>query len=80
MKPLAIAQRVAVLGQELSQLKAWRRHGHVKDWRRTVGIVTDNPGLKELRAEAMKLRAANRRKTRRRHPWLGAKGPSLISR
>jgi hypothetical protein len=80
MKPLTIAQRVAVLEQELSEWKARRGHGHVKVWRQTVGIFADNPGLKELRAEAMKLRAANRRKTRRRHPWLGAKGPSLISR
>jgi hypothetical protein len=29
-------------------------------------MFTDNPGMKELFAEAMKLREADRRKTRRR--------------
>jgi hypothetical protein len=37
-----------------------------KDWRRTIGMFTDNPGMKELFAEAMKLREADRKKARRR--------------
>jgi len=61
-----LEQRVAILEQELSELKAQRGNGHVKDWRRTVGMFTDNPGMKELFAEAMKLREADRRKARRR--------------
>lgn len=65
MKPLTLEQRVAVLEQELSALKARRGNGHVKDWRRTVGLFTDNPGMKELFAEAMKLREADRDKARR---------------
>jgi hypothetical protein len=40
-----------------------RRH---KDWRRTIGMFTDNPEMKVLFAEAMKLREADRRKARRR--------------
>jgi hypothetical protein len=68
MKSPTIAQRLAVLEHELSELKARRGHGRVKDWRRTVGIFTDNPGMKELFAEAMKLREADRRKARRRQP------------
>jgi hypothetical protein len=68
MKKLTIEQRVAVLEQELSELKARRDNGRVKDWRRTVGRFTDNPGMKELFAEAMKLREADRRKARRRQP------------
>jgi len=40
-------------------------NGHVKDWRRTVGMFTDDPGMKELFAEAIKLREADRRKARR---------------
>ena len=60
-----LEQRVAVLERELSDLKAQRGHGHVKDWRRTVGMFTDNPGMKELLAEAMKLREADRQKARR---------------
>ena len=66
MPPLSLEQRVAVLEQELSELKAQRGNGHVKDWRRTVGVFTDNPEMKELFAEAMKLREADRRKARGR--------------
>ena len=66
MKTLTIEQRVAVLEQELSELKARGGNGRIKDWRRTVGIFTDNPGMKELFAEAMKLREADRSKARRR--------------
>jgi hypothetical protein len=66
MKAVTIKQRVAVLEQELSELKLLRGNGHVKDWRRTVGMFTNNPGMKSLFAEAMKLREADRRKARRR--------------
>ncbi len=65
MKTLTLEQRVAVLEQELSELKARRGNGQVKDWRRTVGMFTDNPGMKELFADAMKLREADRSKARR---------------
>ena len=51
---------------ELAVLKALPGNGPAKDWRRTVGRFTDNPGMKELFAEAMKLREADRRKARRR--------------
>jgi hypothetical protein len=63
-----IEQRVAVLEQELSQLKARRHNGQAKDWRRTVGMFTDDPGMKEVFTEAIKLREADRRKARRRQP------------
>ena len=66
MASLSLEQRVAVLEQELSELKSRRGNGRVKDWRRTVGMFTDNPGMKELFAEAMKLREADRSKARRR--------------
>ena len=65
MPPLSLEQRVAVLEQELSELKSRPRHPRDKDWRRTVGMFTDNPAMKELFAEAMKLREADRRKARR---------------
>jgi hypothetical protein len=66
MPALSLEQRVAALEHELSELKARQGHGRVKDWRRTVGRFTDNPGMKELLAEAMKLREADRRKARHR--------------
>jgi hypothetical protein len=65
MKTLPIEQRVAVLEQELAELKARRGSGRVKDWRRTDGLFTENPGMKAVFAEARKLREADRRKARR---------------
>ena len=35
-----------------------------KDWRRTVGMFTDNPGVLELFADAQKIRKADRKKAR----------------
>jgi len=75
MPRLSLEQRVAVLEQELSELKARPGNGRVKDWRRTVGMFTNNPGMKELFAEAMKLREADRSKARRRPPKKGPATP-----
>ena len=66
MPPRSLEDRVAVLEQEVSELKARQGNGTEKDWRRTIGRFTDNPGMKELFAEALKLREADRRKMRRR--------------
>ena len=64
MSQQSLEQRVATLEKELAELKRQRRNGRNKDWRRTIGMFTDNPGMKELFAEAMKLREADRRKRR----------------
>jgi hypothetical protein len=61
---LSLEQRVTALEQEVADLKS--RRGRDKDWRRTIGIFTDNPGMKELIALAMKLREADRNQARRR--------------
>ena len=66
MKTPTIEQRVVALEHELADLKAGRANGRVKDWRRTIGQFTDNPQMKELFAEAMKLRDADRKKARRK--------------
>ena len=68
LAPLSLEQRVAALEEELAGLKSRRRNGRAKDWRRTVGIFTDNPGIKELFREAIKLREADRNRARRRQP------------
>jgi hypothetical protein len=68
MPPPSLEQRVAALEHEVSELKARPANGRVKDWRRTVGRFTDDPGMKEIFAEAMKLREADRRKARRPAP------------
>ena len=65
MKP-TLEQRVAVLEQKIAQLQAQRTNGPGNgDWRRTIGLFTDNPGMMEIFDEAMKLREADRRKSRR---------------
>jgi hypothetical protein len=68
MPPLSLEQRVAALERELAKLKSQQGEGRKKDWRRTIGMFTDNPEMKELFAEAMKLREADRSKARRRQP------------
>ena len=68
MPPLSLEQRVAALERELAELKLQRGKGRENDWRRTIGMFTDNAGMKEVFAEAMKLREADRRKARRRQP------------
>jgi hypothetical protein len=68
MKTLTIEQRVLALEQELAELKSGRVNGRVKDWRRTIGQFTDKPEMKELFAEAMKLRDADRKKAHGRQP------------
>ena len=35
-----------------------------KDWRRTIGMFTDDPGMTEIFEETRKIREADRRKTR----------------
>jgi hypothetical protein len=62
----SLEQRVAALEQGFATLQSQRGKGGEKDWRRTIGIFTDNPGMKELFAEALKLREADRKKARGR--------------
>jgi hypothetical protein len=45
-----------------NELRAAQRPA--KDWRRTIGAFTDDAGMQEILREAMKLREADRRKTR----------------
>jgi len=35
-----------------------------KDWRRTVGVFTDDPGMQSILRDAMRLREADRKKAR----------------
>ena len=67
MPNLSLEQRVAALEQQLANILAQQANGSgKKDWRRTVGMFTDNPGMQELFAEAQKLREADRKKARGR--------------
>lgn len=68
----SLEKRVAVLEREFAEFKSQPAQSRGKDWRRTIGMFTDNSDIKELFAEAMKLRAADRRKTRRSPPGRSA--------
>jgi hypothetical protein len=67
MSDLSLEQRVAALERQMASLLAKQANGaEKKDWRRTVGMFTDNPGMQELFAEAQKIREADRKKARGR--------------
>jgi hypothetical protein len=69
MRPLSLEKRIAALEKEVADLKALQSNNGTqkKDWRRTIGMFTDNPGMLEIFAEAMKIREADRREARRGH-------------
>jgi hypothetical protein len=67
MSDLSLEQRVAVLEQQMANLLAQQANGAgKKDWRRSVGMFTDDQGMQELFAEAQKIREADRKKARER--------------
>ncbi len=67
MPQLSLEQRVAALERQVAQIKVQHTNGpRRKDWRKTVGMFTDDPGMLELFADAMKIREADRQKARRR--------------
>jgi hypothetical protein len=62
-----LEERVAALEREVAALKAIVADGtRHKDWRRTIGMFTDDPGLQQVFEKAMKLREAERARARRR--------------
>jgi hypothetical protein len=63
----SLEKRVAQLELQVSKLQSEIGSGgltQAKDWRRTIGMFTDDEGMKEVFKEARKIRAADRRKTR----------------
>jgi hypothetical protein len=63
----SLEKRVAQLELQVAKLQSELttsppRNG--KDWRRTIGMFTDDPGMKDIFEEARKIREADRRKTR----------------
>lgn len=66
MPQLSLEQRVAALERRWAEMQAGNANGPGKnDWRQTVGMFTDDPGMLELFADAMKIREADRKKARR---------------
>ena len=67
MASVSLEERVAQLELQVAKLQSELtstspKHG--KDWRRTIGMFTDDPGMKAIFDEARKLREVDRRKTR----------------
>lgn len=64
----ALEQRVAVLERRVEELQRIVANGErPKDWRRTIGMFSGDDGMKELFAEAIKLREKDRENARRRY-------------
>jgi hypothetical protein len=62
----SLEERVAALEREVAELKASSGNGSSpKDWRRTIGMFTDDPAMQRLFAEAMRLRETDRARARR---------------
>jgi hypothetical protein len=61
---MSLSKRVERLEAEVASLRQEVRQNGGKDWRRTIGAFTDDDGMKEILAEAMKLRETDRKKAR----------------
>jgi hypothetical protein len=61
-----LEQRVAVLEQQVAELKAQGRNGRdQKPWLRVLGMFAGDEGMKEIFEEALKLREQDRQRARR---------------
>lgn len=59
-----LEKRVESLEAQVAELRSSRGNAP-KDWRRTIGAFTDDPGMHEILKEAMRLREADRQKARK---------------
>lgn len=62
-----VEERLVALEKQVAELMNGTQHlkqGRQKDWRRTIGMFTDKPGVLKIFEEAMKLREADRAKAR----------------
>jgi len=62
-----LEQRVEILESQLGKLLddvRASRQGRSKDWRRTIGAFTDDEGMQQVLRDAMRLREADRKKSR----------------
>jgi hypothetical protein len=66
---VSLESRVAQLEQQLAKLQnalSFTSLKEGKDWRRTIGMFTDDPEMMSVFDEARKLREADRRKAKTR--------------
>ena len=63
----SLKERVAALEQQMVDMKVHQVNGAGdKPWLRTLGMFGDDPAMKEIFAEALKLRDKDRQRVRRR--------------
>ena len=80
MSRLPLEKRVSELERRLAELQ--ERLSAVPgphDWRRAVGAFTDDPGMQQVLDEALRLRIADRARTRPQGPN-GSKGTGRRAR
>jgi CRISPR/Cas system CSM-associated protein Csm2 small subunit len=62
-----LEKRVKSLEAQVAELQS-ARASLAKDWRRTIGVFTDDAGMQEILKEAMRLREADRRRAYKKTP------------
>jgi hypothetical protein len=68
MSRQTVEQRVSELESHVAELQAALRREQRpgKDWRKTIGAFTDDPGMQQILKDAMRLREEDRKKTRQK--------------
>jgi hypothetical protein len=67
MPDIALEKRVAAVEQQIAKILAQQASGSgQKNWQRTVGMFTDDPGMREHFAEAQRIREGDRKKAKRK--------------
>jgi hypothetical protein len=67
MPPRTLKERVTALERQVAEMRAVLANGDLPDdWRRTLGMFSNDPGMQELFAEALKIREADRQRARQR--------------
>jgi len=64
MSQSMLEKRVTALERQVAELRATLAKRPLKDWKSTVGIFSDDPGMLEIFDEALKIREEDRRRTR----------------
>ena len=67
MRQPTIEKRLSNLEVRVSELdRIVNQPSHAKDWRRSVGVFTDDPAMQAVFADALRIRAADRARAHRR--------------
>jgi hypothetical protein len=67
MREPTIEKRLSALEARVSELdRMVSESPSTKDWRRSIGVFTDDPGMQAIFVEAMRIRAADRARAHRR--------------